>query len=69
MSVIDIDFEAGGISLEPLSGNWIRVEAKEADVKQILNSFDLTMIVEHYGASDLLEEIGEAQAKEHFEIE
>lgn len=45
------------------------VSAYDADGATVLANFDIEQIVNHFGAAELLDEIGEQVARRHFEIE
>lgn len=49
--------------------NRVVLDVSSADIEPLLNDIDLIDIVRHYGAEALLNEIGEREACEHFDLE
>ncbi|WP_288080357.1 hypothetical protein [Pseudomonas sp.] len=69
MASKSIMFVADAAAIGPHGRNVVEVCADSADIGSVLDNYDITEIVEHFGISGLLDEIGEAAAREHFEIE
>jgi hypothetical protein len=64
-----ISFDAGGADFSPSSRTLCNITAYDADVATVLENFEVEQVVNHFGISDLLDEIGEAAVRKHFNIE
>jgi len=69
MSKLMIHFDAAHADFRPASRTLCNVTAYDVDVATVLENFDIEHIVNHFGISDLLDEIGEAAVRKHFNIE
>jgi hypothetical protein len=69
MNISVLNFDAYKIDVNPASRTLMGVSAYDADGATVLANFDIEQIVNHFGAGELLDEIGEQVARRHFEIE
>ncbi len=69
MNISVLNFDAYKIDVNPASRTLMGVSAYDADGATVLDNFDIEQIVNHFGAAELLDEIGEQIARRHFEIE
>ena len=69
MNISVLNFDAYKIDVNPASRTLMAVSAYDADGATVLENFDIEQIVNHFGVEALLDEIGEAVARRHFEIE
>lgn len=69
MNISVMNFDAYKIDVNPASRTMMDVTAYDADGATVLANFDIEQIVSHFGAGELLDEIGEQVARRHFEIE
>lgn len=68
MNISVLNFEAYKIDVNPASRTLMGVSAYDADGASVLANFDIEQIVNHFGAGELLDEIGEQVARKHFDI-
>ena len=69
MNISVLIFDAYKIDVNPDSRTLMCVSAYDADGATVLANFDIEQIVNHFGAAELLDEIGEQVARKHFGIE
>ena len=69
MNILVLNFDAYKVDVNPSSRTLLGVSAYDADGETVLANFDIEQIVNHFGEEALLDEIGEAIARRHFEIE
>lgn len=69
MNISVLNFTAYKIDVDPASRTTIGVSAFDADGASVLENFDIEQIVNHFGAEELLDEIGEQVVRRHFNIE
>ena len=68
MSTSNLTFYCESVDISPDNGKQIYVEVKGASDRNILDTYTLSQIIEHFGVGDLLEEIGESDCAEHFHL-
>ncbi len=69
MNISVLNFDAYKIDVNQASRTLMGVSAYDADGATVLDNFDIEQIVNHFGAGELLDEIGEQVARRHFQIE
>lgn len=69
MEISVMSFDAAKVDVNPTSRTQCSVSACDADGASVLQNFDIEQIINHFGAGDLLDEIGEQVARRHFNIE
>ena len=67
---IDLNITADSVNIESTSRYpVIDLTISNADKSALFDQLDIADIIQHFGRSELLDEIGEAFAREHFDIE
>jgi hypothetical protein len=69
MQIAVLNFDCSKLDATPASRTLMGVSAYDADGATVLENFNIEQIVNHFGAADLLDEIGEQLARRHFNIE
>jgi hypothetical protein len=68
MSTSNISFYCESVEVQANNGREVYAEIKGASDRNVLDNYSLSQIVEHFGVGDLLEEIGESDCVEHFNL-
>jgi hypothetical protein len=68
MSTSNLSFYCESVDISPDNGRQIYVEVKGASDRNILDNYTISQIVDHFGSDDLLDEIGESDCVEHFNL-
>jgi len=66
---MNITFDAMRVELEASFNRDVRVSAEIDDISDVLDNFTIEEIIAHYGTGEVLDKIGESEAREHFGIE
>jgi hypothetical protein len=68
MSTSNLSFYCESVDISPENGRQIFVDIKGASDRNILDSYSISQFIEHFGVRDILEEIGESDCVEHFNL-
>jgi hypothetical protein len=68
MSTSNLSFYCESVDISPDNGRQIFVDIKGASDRNILDSYSISQFIEHFGVRDILEEIGESDCVEHFNL-
>ena len=68
MSKLDLSLTAASAEVSGGNYNSINVELTGVDADDVMSALSVEDVVKYFGASDLLDEIGEQAARDHFGI-
>lgn len=69
MKITAMNFDASRLEISPTSRTIVGVSAYDVDGSTVLENFEINHVISHFGIADLLSEIGEQEARRHFDIE
>lgn len=65
---INLSFVCKKVSVKPYYNMTTEVEIEKVDTSDVLNHFTPEQVIDHFGADELLELIGEKKVKEYFDL-
>ena len=65
---MDLTFEANNVTVAGDNNGYkmVKVEAEDIDEGDVLGSFSLEQVIDHFGTGELLDEIGKKEAVDHY---
>jgi len=65
MATVNLEFQCENVSVNPDTGMAVIVSISEANINQVLSSFDETDIVGHFDTGKLLDQMDIQTIKDH----